>query len=505
MRIARVYALAAAVGFPICAGAFLLTLERTRATAELIDATEGAELLSREAIGLADVAHRLVNETDPERRLLMAAQLVGRSKALAKAATLSPDRLAVGRFLAIANRLAADLDALIASRSPAADRLCDGCALLGRIASLMESVHAVTRPIFAEARERVVQVRATVLMAGATLALVMSALWLYVHLAVIRPLERLSGALRRAGEGDLTLRIDERARNEVGDIARAFNRMAGNLSRLTASRAELEAEIAQRKALETDLLERNAHLLEANAELDKFAYIASHDLRAPLRAIRNIAAWIEEDARDDLPAEAARLFSLMRSRVARLDALLDALLEYTRIGRVVPPIEIVDLRSLVAETAPLCDPAGAFAIAYDGPDVTLAAHRGALELVLRHLVGNAVKHHDRGTGRVTVTAAVEEDRCRIRVVDDGPGVPEGMQERVFEMFQTLRPRDEVEGSGMGLALARKTARVYGSEVTLESPVADGRGSAFAVLWPLRAAADRRGGETAESRGGDVAG
>jgi signal transduction histidine kinase len=349
----------------------------------------------------------------------------------------------------------------------------------------------MVRPVFAEARRETVRVRVAVLAAGAGLWAVLTLLWIYVHLAVIRPLERLAAALARAGEGDLSLRVDDRARDEVGDIARAFNRMTGNLSRLTASRAELEAEIARREALEADLIERNAHLVRVNAELDKFAYIASHDLRAPLRAIHNIAAWIEEDARDRLPEDAARLFALMRSRVARLDALLDALLAYTRIGRVAPPVEAVELRTLVAEAAGLCDPAGAFAIAYDGPDVTLVTQRGALELVLRHLIGNAVKHHDRARGRVTVRAAVEGERCRIRVVDDGPGVPDALKERIFELFQTLRPRDEVEGAGMGLALARKTARLFGSEVTVESPVADGRGAAFGVDWPVGPPGDGR--------------
>jgi signal transduction histidine kinase len=97
---------------------------------------------------------------------------------------------------------------------------------------------------------------------------------------------------------------------------------------------------------------------------------------------------------------------------------------------------------------------------------------------------NSVKHHDRDRGKITVTGRRDDDWAVISVADDGPGIPFDCRARVFEMFQTLRPRDEVEGSGMGLALVRKTVESHGGTVEIEAR--EGRGATFVMRWPLPA-------------------
>jgi len=123
-----------------------------------------------------------------------------------------------------------------------------------------------------------------------------------------------------------------------------------------------------------------------------------------------------------------------------------------------------------------------------GPLPALRTDRAPLEQVLRNLIGNGLKHHDRTSGSVTVSARDVGDTVEFCVEDDGPGIPTRFHERIFQMFQTLKPRDEVEGSGMGLAIVKKTVEVYGGSIRIESapPI---RGTAFIFSWQKQRSKD----------------
>lgn len=276
--------------------------------------------------------------------------------------------------------------------------------------------------------------------------------------------------------GDLSHPIEVRGADEIGQLGETLEQMRQSLgqSREALERAHVE--------LEDRVEERTAELKKRNAELDQFAYVASHDLRAPLRAITNLATWIEEDAGDRLPTETYGHLEKLKGRVERMDRLLDDLLTYSRAGRFRAPPERVDSRELVDDIAEMIYTHEGFTIQVDEELPELVIDRPAFELVLRNLIGNAVKHHDREDGRVEVSGR----RCdggtfEFSVRDDGPGIPPEYHERVFQMFQTLRPRDEVEGSGIGLALVQKTVEAYGGEVSLES--AEGQGTTIRFTWP----------------------
>ena len=238
--------------------------------------------------------------------------------------------------------------------------------------------------------------------------------------------------------------------------------------------------------LEDRVEARTAELARSNAELDQFAYVASHDLKAPLRAIDSLAAWIDEDAGDRLPLESARHLGLLRARVARMEGLLDGLLAYSRAGRAEAEPEPVDTAALVREVAETVAPPEGFDVRIEGDFPVVVTARAPLALVLRNLVSNAIKHHDRPGGRVTVSAEADGGWAAFTVEDDGPGVPPEYRDRVFGLFQTLRPRDEVEGSGMGLAIVKKTIESRGGRITLETP--PGGGARFRFTWPLSAVA-----------------
>ena len=237
--------------------------------------------------------------------------------------------------------------------------------------------------------------------------------------------------------------------------------------------------------LEDRIEARTAELARSNAELDQFAYVASHDLKAPIRAIDSLATWIAEDAADALPPESARHLALLRQRAERMERLLDSLLAYSRAGRGEADPEPVDLRALVREATALVEPPEGFDVRVEGAFPTVETARAPLALVVRNLVSNAIKHHDRPDGRVTVSArTVRRDGrgwAEVTVSDDGPGIAPEYQNRVFGLFQTLRPRDEVEGSGMGLAIVKKAVESRGGAISVTS---EGRGAMFRFTWPL---------------------
>jgi len=233
----------------------------------------------------------------------------------------------------------------------------------------------------------------------------------------------------------------------------------------------------------TERLDHHVRELErSNRELDDFAYVTSHDLKSPLRDVRNLVSWIVEDVGDALPPTSAQHLKLVNDRVRRMEQLLDDLLEYSRVGRVAEEPRTFTVREVLESVQALDPLLPGFSVTFEGEDVTISTPRMPFEKVLRNLVGNAIKHHDRPHGHVVVSVALEGDRARVRVADDGPGIRPEFHERVFRMFQTLRPRDEVEGSGVGLAIVKKSVEVFGGRVHVESA---GRGTAVVFTWPLR--------------------
>ncbi len=287
----------------------------------------------------------------------------------------------------------------------------------------------------------------------------------------------------RAFESELRLRRRDGAyrwfRTQVVPVTDADGRVArwfGSSTDIQADK-ETEAELAERVA------EATAELARSNAELDQFAYVASHDLKAPLRAIDSLAAWIEDDAAGLLPPESARHLALLRGRAARMEGLLDSLLAYSRAGRRDAGAEPLDVAAVVADAVALVAPPEGVTVRVDGALPGVTAARAPLSLVFRNLIGNAIKHHDRPDGAVTVSGSVGEDGAfaTFTVADDGPGIAPEYHERVFGLFQTLRPRDEVEGSGMGLAIVQKTVEGQGGRIWLEPGA--GRGATFHFTWP----------------------
>ncbi len=242
-------------------------------------------------------------------------------------------------------------------------------------------------------------------------------------------------------------------------------------------------DITTQKEAEIKLAASVDELQRSNAELEQFAYVASHDLKAPLRGIDNLASWIEEDMRDAMNEESREHMGLLRGRVRRLEALLSDLLAYSRVGRMKTEIAMVDMAELLDEVFDLNRPGDGYRLEQSGEMPVFATARVPMEQLFRNLFSNALKHHDRDSGVITVDVTVSGDFYEFSVRDDGPGIPRNLQERIFGMFQTLKSRDEVEGSGMGLAIVKKLLESLGCWIRVESDPDTARGTCFRFTWP----------------------
>ena len=242
-------------------------------------------------------------------------------------------------------------------------------------------------------------------------------------------------------------------------------------------------DISERKAAEEAVAGYVRRLKKSNAELDQFAHIASHDLRAPLRGMDNVAKWIEDDLPDDIDDGIREKLGLLRGRVGRMEKLLADILAYSRAGKRESKPENINCEALFEEVVTWVAPREGISVraATALPDIVTS--RTLLEQVFLNLISNAVKHHDRETGEVTLSHRIQGDYHVFTIQDDGPGIPEAFQERVFGMFQTLKSRDKVEGSGIGLAIVKKIVEATGGQVSLRSPLGD-RGAAFEVTMPI---------------------
>jgi PAS domain S-box-containing protein len=231
----------------------------------------------------------------------------------------------------------------------------------------------------------------------------------------------------------------------------------------------------------TALKEYEEELQRSNRELDDFAYVASHDLRSPLRAIHNLAKWIGEDGDNTLSEQSAGDLEKLIGRVSRMDGLLDGLLQYSRVGRKQYDAEEIDCGAMAREVAELLDRPEEFTIEVTDPMPTIRAQRVPLEQVLRNLIDNAIKHHDRADGRIVIAAEDNGAFVEFSVSDDGRGIAPEYQQKVFQIFETIKTRDEVEGSGMGLALVKKIVESFGGKIALESDQVNG--ATFRFTWP----------------------
>jgi light-regulated signal transduction histidine kinase (bacteriophytochrome) len=240
-------------------------------------------------------------------------------------------------------------------------------------------------------------------------------------------------------------------------------------------------DVTARYEIEREKEQQRSELARSNADLEEFAYAASHDLKAPLRAISHLVQWIADDIEATANPDTLENLRLLRGRVARMQMLLDGLLAYSRVGHTNLTIEDVDIGDVIREVVAMLAPPPGFIVACEGTMPVIHTHRVSIQAVLENLIGNGLKHHDRTEGRIDVHVRPVGEAIEFRIADDGPGIAAQYHDRIFLMFQTLASRDDVESSGIGLTIVKKKVQTHGGQIWVES-APPARGATFVFTW-----------------------
>ena len=224
-----------------------------------------------------------------------------------------------------------------------------------------------------------------------------------------------------------------------------------------------------------------AALENTNRELDQFAYVASHDLKAPLRGIANLSQWIEDDLGDRMDEQTRTHIQLLRGRVVRLENLIGGILAYSRAGRDSTEHATVDVAALAAEVWELLAPPAGAQLDITTPLPVLKTSRVHLQQILLNLIGNAIRHNAGRDLQIALAARRSGRRWEISVADDGVGIAPEFADKIWGLFQTLERRDKLESTGIGLSVVRKIVESHGGKTWVHSE--PGHGAAFSFTWP----------------------
>jgi signal transduction histidine kinase len=270
----------------------------------------------------------------------------------------------------------------------------------------------------------------------------------------IRGIEHLA---QQVVQGDYQVKISDEGHDRLSSLATLLNQMTQALD----------------DAFTT--------LSRRNEELDQFAYVASHDLKAPLRGLNTIVRWVEEEQATELSPALRTYLDQMKGRLSRLEALINGLLAYARASRADHPAELVNVEQLAREVADMVVPLD-FRLEL-GPGLpTFHTDRLSLQQVLTNLFSNAVKYHGPGgTGRLRLSCQEAGDYYEFRVQDNGPGIAPEHHHKVFLLFQTLRDRHSAESTGIGLSIVKRLLDDRKGSIRIESAL--GQGATFIFTWP----------------------
>ena len=243
-------------------------------------------------------------------------------------------------------------------------------------------------------------------------------------------------------------------------------------------------DITRLKHAEEELAQRAEELARSNAELEQFAYVASHDLQEPLRSMMGFAGLLSRRYEDKLDTDGRRFVTRITNAASRMHRLIEDLLTYSRVGRDVKDLVLIDCEALVDQEIGhlkvAIDESGAVVTHDPLPEV--AANDLLLSQVFRNLIGNAIKFRGDEPPRIHVSAERRDGEWAFSVGDNGIGIDPQYGQRIFTIFQRLHGRDEYPGTGIGLAVCRKAVERLGGHIWVESQ--EGQGSTFYFVIPL---------------------
>jgi signal transduction histidine kinase len=287
---------------------------------------------------------------------------------------------------------------------------------------------------------------------------------------IVNPIEELGRVADAYTHRDFSQRVIVNSGDELEVMANAFNQMGEELDGLLTG---LEIQV--------DL--RTKELQRAKDSLEEFAYVVSHDLKAPLRGIGQLAYWLKEDYAEKLGEEGIVLIDKLLERTHRLENLISDILTYSRIGRIQNPPELIVLKDMLLE---IIDSFGEL------PDIRIEILTALPELysdkilliqIFQNLLSNAVKYMDKEQGEIYIGCEEKSNRWEFYVKDNGPGIEAKYHDKIFQIFQTLGPRDSDGSTGVGLAMVRRAVESLGGEIWVESAI--GKGTIFLFDMPKK--------------------
>lgn len=239
----------------------------------------------------------------------------------------------------------------------------------------------------------------------------------------------------------------------------------------------------------TSIIRNNEELRRSNEDLDSFAYSACHDLKSPLKAVNHLAKWIQNDSENHLSKQSQEDFELLQGRVKRMNSMLESLFLYSQVGRKEVSSGQINIEALTKELSKNLEHPPSYKIRFTNEPISFIGNLVPFEIVLRNLVENAIKHRSNDNGEVEIAATKQDGYTTVSVSDNGPGIPLKHRERVFGLFKTLKPRDDFESNGIGLALVKKLVEREGGSIS----ISDGKGSGvcFTYTWPLTRPEERK--------------
>jgi signal transduction histidine kinase len=318
--------------------------------------------------------------------------------------------------------------------------------------------------------------RVIVPVACSLVLLVVLAAFLFAR-TLTHPLQKLVTGAQMIGGGDLDYKVGTEARDEVGELSRAFDRMTSELKTTLVSRNELAREITERKKAEEELK-------RSNAELERFAYVASHDLQEPLRMVSSYVQLLEKRYKDKLDADAHDFINFTVDGALRMKNLINDLLDYSRVdSRAKPfqPVNLEDAFNIAVNNLSVAIAESGAEITHD-PLPTVMADEGQIIRVFQNLLSNAVKFRSDQSPHIHVSARQAAEEWIFSVADNGIGIESQYFERIFQIFQRLHGR-EYPGTGAGLSIAKRIIERHEGRIWVESQ--PGTGSTFYFTLPLK--------------------
>jgi signal transduction histidine kinase len=302
-----------------------------------------------------------------------------------------------------------------------------------------------------------------------------------VRHAVLRPVSRLAGQVREVAQGDFERRLHVDRPAELAELS----------DHVDAMRARIVAEWRTMADGRRRLSDQAAELSRSNAELEQFAYVASHDLQEPLRKIASFTQILEQRYGEQLDERAKQYIGFAVDGAKRMQRLINDLLDFSRVGRVGGERARVDcaeaLATALVNLSAQIEDVEADVAAHDMPVVV--GNRLLLTQLFQNIVGNALKFRSEEPPRIRIAARRDGAMWEFSCADNGIGIASKHADRIFLIFQRLHPRDVYPGTGIGLALCKKIVEYHGGEIWVDPKSGPGSGTTF--RWTLPAA----GGES----------